>query len=290
MSFGSVKAMLEASEKTELWRAVMEDDCRDRDGTPEESMEKMTVLWQAMKRSAAEYDPARRSSSGMSGGRAALMAAAKDTLSGEYMQKIITTALKVGEHNACMGRIVAAPTAGASGVMPAVLLPLQEREGFSDETMVRCLYVAAGFGQVIASRASIAGAEGGCQAEVGAASGMAAAALVCAKNGTPQQMAAACAMALQNVMGLVCDPVAGLVEEPCVKRNVMGAFNAMACADMALAGITTPIPCDQVIDAAAAVGRAMPATLRETGEGGIAVTPVGCQIAEQFQKKGAAPG
>ena len=160
-----------------------------------------------------------------------------------------------------------------------MLLPLQEREGLDDDAMVRCLYVAAGFGQVIASRASISGAEGGCQAEVGSASAMAAAALVHARGGSPEQMAAACAMALQNVMGLVCDPVAGLVEEPCVKRNVMGAVNALSCADMALAGITPPIPCDEVIDAMASVGRLMHTSLRETGDGGIAATPTGRRIA-----------
>ena len=161
------------------------------------------------------------------------MDALASPLCGDFLQSVMAAALKVGEQNACMGRIVAAPTAGASGVMPAVLLPLQKREGLSDETMVQCLYTAAGFGQVIATRASISGAEGGCQAEIGAASAMSAAALVHARGGTAGQMADACAMALQNVMGLVCDPVAGLVEEPCVKRNVMGAVNAMACADMA---------------------------------------------------------
>ena len=136
---------------------------------------------------------------------------------------MIAAALKTGECNACMKRIVAAPTAGASGVLPAVLLPLQARDGLDDETMVQALYAAAGFGQVIATRASISGAEGGCQAEVGSASGMAAAALVSVMGGPPGQMAHACAMALSNTLGLVCDPVAGLVEVPCVNRNVMGA-------------------------------------------------------------------
>lgn len=133
--------------------------------------------------------------------------------------------------------------------------------------MVECLYVAAGFGQVIAARASISGAEGGCQAEVGPPQGWPAAALVHARGGTPAQMASACAMALQNVLGLVCDPVAGLVEVPCVKRNVMGAVNALACADMALAGIAGAIPCDEVIDAMASIGRCLPASLRETRGG-----------------------
>ena len=281
MSFQSVEHLLSAAADKPLWQAVLDDDCQDRGVSPTASMAKMTGMWAAMCRSVADYDPERRSPSGLSGGQGAKMEAAADPLCGPFLQAVIATALKVGEHNACMGRIVAAPTAGASGVMPAVLLPLRDRDGLSDKTMVECLYVAAGFGQVIAARASISGAEGGCQAEVGSASGMAAAALVHAREGTPAQMAAACAMALQNVLGLVCDPVAGLVEVPCVKRNVMGAVNAMACADMALAGIVGAIPCDEVIDAMAAVGRSLPAALRETGEGGLAASPTGRKIAER---------
>lgn len=209
------------------------------------------------------------------------MAAHLNPICGPFLQEVMSIALKMGEHNACMGCIVAAPTAGACGVLPAVLIPLQRKERLTDEQMIQCLYAAAGFGQVIATRASISGAEGGCQAEVGSASAMAAAALVSARGGTPKQMAAACAIALQNVMGLVCDPVAGLVEVPCVKRNVMGAVNALSCADMALAGLDGGIPCDEVIDAMGAVGRAMPSSLRETGQGGLAATPTGRKIAER---------
>ncbi len=278
--FGSVEMMLSASADKPLWRAVLEDDCRDRDADPAASLARMGRLWQAMKQSETEYDPARRSASGLSGGQGAKMAKLADPICGPFVQEVASVALKMGEHNACMGRIVAAPTAGACGVLPAVLLPLQRREGLSDDAMVECLYVAGGFGQVIAQRASISGAEGGCQAEVGSASGMAAAALVHARGGTPDQMAAACAMALQNVLGLVCDPVAGLVECPCVKRNVMGAVNALTCADMALAGLTSPIPCDEVIDAMGAVGCALPSSLRETGQGGLAATPTGRRIAQ----------
>ena len=279
MAFQSVAQLLAAAGDRPLWQAVLEDDCRDRGVEASDSLSRMTALWQAMADSVSSYDPVRRSASGLSGGQGARMAQAGDTLCGPFLQQVMATALKVGEQNACMGRIVAAPTAGASGVMPAVLIPLQQKEGLSDARMMECLYVAAGFGQVIAARASISGAEGGCQAEVGSASGMAAAALVHARGGTPEQMAAACAMALQNVLGLVCDPVAGLVEVPCVKRNVMGAVNAMACADMALAGISGAIPCDEVMDAMAAVGRSLPAALRETGEGGLAATPTGRRIA-----------
>jgi len=235
-----------------------------------------------MQESVAHYDPALRSPSGLAGGEGARLDDGGDGLCSPFFRAVIATALKTGECNACMKRIVAAPTAGASGVLPAVLLPLQQRDGLSDERMTQALYVAAGFGQVIASRASIAGAEGGCQAEVGAASGMAAAALVHVMGGAPTQMAHACAMALSNTLGLVCDPVAGLVEVPCVKRNVMGAVNALSCAEMALAGIASAIPCDEVIDAMRAVGDALPAALKETGMGGLAATPTGRSLAEQI--------
>ena len=278
--FGSVEAMLSASADKPLWRAVLEDDCQDRDADPAASLARMGRLWQAMKESLEEYDPARRSASGLSGGQGARMADLADPICGSFVQEVASVALKLGEHNACMGRIVAAPTAGACGVLPAVLIPFQRKEGLSDETIVECLYVSAGFGQVIAARASISGAEGGCQAEVGSASAMAAAALIHARGGPGARMAAACAMALQNVMGLVCDPVAGLVECPCVKRNVMGAVNALTCADMALAGLSSPIPCDEVIDAMGAVGRSLPSALRETGQGGLAATPAGRRIAQ----------
>ena len=278
--FGSIQALLSAAADKPLWEAVLDDDCQDRDAPREDSWAKMSALWQTMKQSVLDYDPTRRSPCGLSGGQGAQMATLNHSICGPFIQEVISIALKLGEHNACMGRIVAAPTAGACGVLPAVLIPLQRKDRLSDEDMVKCLYVSAGVGQVIATRASISGAEGGCQAEVGSASGMAAAALVHARGGTGAQMAHACAMALQNVLGLVCDPVAGLVEVPCVKRNVMGAVNAMSCADMALAGLSSPIPCDEVIDAMGAVGRAMPPSLRETGEGGLAATPAGRRIAE----------
>ena len=282
MSFRSIDHLLDAGREMPLWRAVLEDDCRDRGVAQTDSMERMEGLWRAMGQSVDDYRADRRSPSGLSGGQGAKMAAAANPLCGSFLQSVIATALKVGEHNACMGRIVAAPTAGASGVLPAVLLPLQARDGLDDRRMVEALYVAAGFGQVIATRASISGAEGGCQAEVGSASGMAAAALVHVMGGTPGQMAHACAMALSNTLGLVCDPVAGLVEVPCVNRNVMGAVNALSCAEMALSGVESAIPCDEVIDAMRAVGDALPASLRETGSGGLAATPTGRRLAERL--------
>ena len=280
MAFSSVEGLLAAARTTPLWQAVLEDDQRDRGVAREHSWAQMERLWKAMQAPLEDYDPARRSPSGLSGGEGARLDGTGPGLCPPFLRRIIAAALKTGECNACMRRIVAAPTAGASGVLPAVLIPLRERDALSDEVMIQALYVAAGFGQVIATRASIAGAEGGCQAEVGSASGMAAAALVHVMGGTGEQMAHACAMALSNTLGLVCDPVAGLVEVPCVKRNVMGAVNALSCAEMALSGAESAIPCDEVIDAMRAVGDALPAALRETGGGGLAATPTGRRIAE----------
>ncbi len=279
MAFSSIEGLLAAAAGRPLWQAVQEDDLRDRGADREHSWRQMAGLWAAMKAAVADYDPARRSPSGLTGGEGALLEGPGTGLCPPFLREIIAAALKTGECNACMRRIVAAPTAGASGVLPAVLLPLQRRDGLDDRCMIEALYVSAGFGQVIATRASISGAEGGCQAEIGSASGMAAAALVHVMGGTPGQMAHACAMALSNLLGLVCDPVAGLVEVPCVKRNVMGAVNALTCAEMALSGAVCAIPCDEVIDAMRSVGDAMPAALRETGGGGLAATPTGRNIA-----------
>ena len=282
MAFVSVESLLRAAGDMPLWEAVLTDDLRDRGGERDASWEKMTRLWRAMVESVEGYDPARRSSCNLTGGDARKVETCAVSLAGPVLTEIIATALKVGECNACMGRIVAAPTAGASGVLPAVLLPIRKKYDFSEEKMVKALYVSAGFGQVIATRASIAGAEGGCQAEIGSASAMAAAALVSLLGGTPEQMAAACATALQNLLGLVCDPVAGLVEVPCVKRTVIGAVNALTAAELALAGVENVIPCDEVIDAMRAVGDVMPTALRETGGGGLAATPTGRRIAEEL--------
>ena len=282
MAFVSVESLLRAAGDMPLWEAVLTDDLRDRGGERDASWEKMTRLWRAMVESVEGYDPARRSACNLTGGDARKVETRAVSLAGPVLTDIIATALKVVECNACMGRIVAAPTAGASGVLPAVLLPIRKKYDFSEEKMVKALYVSAGFGQVIATRASIAGAEGGCQAEIGSASAMAAAALVSLLGGSPEQMAAACATALQNLLGLVCDPVAGLVEVPCVKRNVIGAVNALTAAELALAGVENVIPCDEVIDAMRAVGDVMPTALRETGGGGLAATPTGRRIAEEL--------
>ena len=201
------------------------------------------------------------------------------------MQEVIATALSVGESNACMRKIVAAPTAGACGVLPAVLVPLYQEGKATEEEILQALYVASGIGAVIGFRACIAGAAGGCQAEIGSASAMAAGALTALRGGNAAQIGHAAAMTLKNLMGLVCDPVAGLVEVPCVKRNVIGAVNAVSCADMALAGIESRVPVDQVIDCMGDVGRRMPVEFRETALGGLAVTPFGQAVKRQMSRK-----
>ena len=280
MSYSSVRALLNAckAEGRPLYEVILRSDLQESGLTETESRARMRRLWQVMTETSANYCGADRSASGFAGGDAAKVeaaAAAGLLYSGGYYAQVIAEALKTAECNACMKRIVAAPTAGSCGVLPAVLLPLW-RSGAADEDAVcRALYVAAGFGQVVAARATLAGAEGGCQAEVGAASGMAAAALTDLKGGTAEACAEAFAMALTNLEGLVCDPVAGLVECPCIKRNALGAANAILSADLALAGIESLIPFDEVVSAMKSVGRAMSPDLRETARGGIAATPTG---------------
>ena len=271
-----------------FWQVVRDTDVEERQVTAEASFRKMHATWRAMVESVDTYRADRRSVSGLVGGDAQKMwdyAAGQETLCGPYLQEVIATALCVAESNACMRRIVAAPTAGACGVLPAVLVPLFRRGSVDEEQIVRALYVSAGIGAVIGYRASISGASGGCQAEVGTASAMAAGALVDLRGGTPEQIGHAAAMALKNLLGLVCDPVAGLVEVPCVKRNVIGAVNAVSAADMALAGIESRVPVDQVIDCMGAVGRRLPVELRETSLGGLAATPFGQSVKAGLEKE-----
>ena len=253
MAYQAVDEIMTRCEKdgVEFWKAVQLEDCEENGISEEESWKQMTLMWTRMKESVEAYDPEAVSRSGLVGSEGKQMDVYRENekpLCGDFVSKVIANALKMGCNNACMKRIVAAPTAGACGVMPAVLVTYYKEYGVSEEIMIQSMYVAAGIGQVIANRASLAGASGGCQAEIGSASGMAAAAICGVRGGSKEQMAHACSMALKNLMGLVCDPVAGLVEVPCVKRNVGGAVNALAAADMALAGIISHIPLDQVID------------------------------------------
>lgn len=291
MSFNSIALMLKTARRTgePLYKVICDDDCRENGYGADASRRQIRALWDAMRQSSAQYNPADRSNSGFIGGDAARLRAAADAgrlLGGEYFLRVTEEALKVAECNACMKRIVAAPTAGSCGVLPAVLLPLYEEKGIDEEIILQALYIAAGFGQVAAERASVSGAQGGCQAEIGVASAMAAAALTHIMGGGDEACAHAFAMALSSLLGLVCDPVAGLVEIPCVKRNVIGAVNAVSAANMALAGIESRIPADEVIDAMGEVGDALPSSLRETGMGGLAATPTGKKLAESVMQGG----
>ncbi len=279
-TYSSISQLLALAEETglPLWKTVQTADCDEQSLSEADSRSAMAKMLSVMRSALENYDARHRSMSGLSGGDGGRMEAyiaSGKSISGPLVGKMTAAALKMGECNACMKRIVAAPTAGACGVLPAVLLPAGEELGLPDERLVEALYVAAGIGQVIAGRASISGAQSGCQAEIGSASAMAAAALVHLCGGTSKQMVNAAALALKSLLGLVCDPVGGLVEVPCIKRNVIGAVNALTAAEMSLAGVKSRVPPDEVIDAMKEIGDTMPASLRETAEGGLAATPSG---------------
>ena len=223
-----------------------------------------------------------RSMGGLIGGEAARLKVRQDNQSsicGGVLGKAMMYSMAVLEVNASMGLIVAAPTAGSSGIVPGVLLALQEEFHKSDEEMIHALFTASAVGYLAMRNATVAGAVGGCQAEVGVASSMAAAAATELMGGTPKQCLNAASTAISNLLGLVCDPIAGLVESPCQNRNVIGAANALTCAEMALSGIPQLIPFDEMLDTMMSVGRGLPAELRETALGGCAATETGCRIA-----------
>lgn len=288
MSFSLLSQITEVckQEGLDFWQAVQLEDCRERAVSPEESFAEMRQMYLAMKAADEDYDPNLRSASGMAGGDGAKFSAYRmreNRLLGDYLTEVMERALKMAESNACMKRIVAAPTAGSCGVIPAVLLSYASCRSVTEDELVRALYVAAGIGEVIAASASIAGAEGGCQAEIGSASAMAAGALSYLEGGSSEEICHACALALKSLLGLTCDPVAGLVEVPCIKRNASGAVTAVVSSQMALAGIRSAIPPDEVIDSMRRIGHLLPACLRETGQEGLAVTPTGIQIRNQMK-------
>ncbi|TWD93467.1 L-serine dehydratase [Neobacillus bataviensis] len=223
--------------------------------------------------------------SGLSGGDAVKMNDYMNqgkSLTGNYISNAMAFSLATSENNARMGVIVATPTAGAAGILPGVLFSLHKNDGTPFKDLVMGLFTASMLGYVIANRSFISGAAGGCQAEVGSATAMAAGTIVELKGGTPQQAVNATAIAMKSLLGLVCDPVAGLVEVPCIKRNVIGTSIAFSAADMSLAGIESRIPCDEVIEAMYRVGKDMPRTLRETALGGLATTETGKQVKERL--------
>ncbi|MGM9617559.1 L-serine ammonia-lyase, iron-sulfur-dependent, subunit alpha [Butyricicoccus sp.] len=271
-----------------FWKVVMQDDRQERNVSEEESFGMMRSMYQAMREADQSYSPELRSASGMAGGDGARLEQFRrqeNRLIGDFLTEVMEKAVKMAESNACMKRIVAAPTAGSCGVIPAVLLTYEKQKEAGEDRMTEALFVAAGIGEVIAASASISGAEGGCQAEIGSASAMAAGAVTYLEGGNTEEILHAAALALKNMLGLTCDPVAGLVEVPCIKRNVSGAVNAVVSSQMALAGIRSVIPPDEVIDSMRRIGKLLPGCLRETSQDGLATTPTAQKIGKQLSEK-----
>ena len=265
-------------ENKKISEIMIEQEVRVTGRTREEVIAKMELNLDVMEKAIERGLAGVQSHSGLTGGDAVLLQqyiAKGNSLAGELLLDAVSKAVATNEVNAAMGIICATPTAGSAGVVPGTLFAIKNKLKPTREQMVAFLFTSGAFGFVVANNASISGAAGGCQAEVGSASGMAAAAIVEMAGGTPAQCAEAMAITLKNMLGLVCDPVAGLVEVPCVKRNAMGASNAVVAADMALAGIKSRIPCDEVIEAMFKIGQTMPVALRETAQGGLAATPTG---------------
>jgi L-serine dehydratase len=285
--FRNVAELVELAEKNQvkiaeiMIRQEIEVSGRSREDIIAQMDNNLTVMERAVERGLNGV----KSHSGLTGGDAVLLQnyiASGKSLSGNLLLDAVSKAVATNEVNAAMGIICATPTAGSAGVVPGTLFAVKEKLNPTRMEMIEFLFTTAAFGFVVANNASISGAAGGCQAEVGSAAGMAAAAIVEMAGGTPQQSSEAFAITLKNMLGLVCDPVAGLVEVPCVKRNAMGASNAITAADMALAGVTSRIPCDEVIGAMYAIGQTMPSALRETAEGGLAATPTGRRLEEEI--------
>lgn len=270
---GSIADLMVATE--------MESSGRSR----EDIREIMSRNLQVMKESVVNGLTADKSISGLTGGDALKMDTylkSGNTLSDTTILSAVRNAMAVNELNAKMGLVCATPTAGSAGCLPAVLSTAIDKLQLNNDQQLDFLFTAGAFGLVIGNNASISGAEGGCQAEVGSASAMSAAALVMAAGGTAFQASQAVAFVIKNMLGLICDPVAGLVEVPCVKRNALGSSFAMVAADMALAGIESQIPVDEVIDAMYQVGSALPTAFRETAEGGLATTPTGKRFSKEI--------
>lgn len=278
--FRNVRELVERAEKEEklISEIMIEQEImmtnRSRDDIMAQMDRNLTVMEEAVEKGLRGV----QSVSGLTGGDAVLLQAyieKGNSLSGQLLLDAVSKAVATNEVNAAMGTICATPTAGSAGVVPGTLFAVKNQLNPTREQMVRFLFTSGAFGFVVANNASISGAAGGCQAEVGSAAAMAAAAIVELAGGTAQQSSEAFAITMKNMLGLVCDPVAGLVEVPCVKRNAMGAANAVVAADMALAGVTSRIPCDEVIGAMFEIGQSMPGALKETAKGGLAATPTG---------------
>lgn len=266
---------LSADNNLEIWEIIQQADMYENDRSESDSFNMMKEMYVAMKNADSMYDGTLRSASNKACGDGELLHSYNESgknICGSFMGKVMEKAIKMGESNACMRRIVAAPTAGSCGVLPAVLLSYEEDFDVAEDDMVKAMYVAAGIGKVIAENAFIAGAAGGCQAEIGSASAMAAGALAFLQGGDSSAIINAATLSLKNFLGLVCDPVAGLVEVPCIKRNSYGAVNAVTSAQLSLAGIKSAIAPDDVVDSMRRIGNQLPASLKETSCGGLAIT------------------
>ena len=264
---------------------IFQDQVQQLESPPDQIYKEMLHRLQVMQHAVdAGVNPDLRSASGLTGGDGGRMFHYSKTggICGSFFTGAITKAIAVAEYNASMGKIVAAPTAGSCGILPAAILSFMEKKHLSEKTAVMALFTAGGIGLVIAKNATVSGAEGGCQAECGSAAAMAAGALTEMAGGTPDMVAHACAIALKNELGLVCDPVAGLVEVPCIKRNAAGVSIALMAAEMALAGIKSKIPVDEVILSMKEVGASIPCSLRETALGGLASTPTGLKYKKEI--------
>ncbi|MEG0308242.1 MAG: L-serine ammonia-lyase, iron-sulfur-dependent, subunit alpha [Clostridium sp.] len=284
MFLSTAKEIIEVCNRENITIAeyTMREESQTSDLSREVLIKKMRENLEVMKSSSQEgMDKEVISLSGLIGGDAIKIRKyfeEKETLCGSFMVKAMARALSCSEVNASMGRIVAAPTAGSCGIIPAAIITAGEKLNKTDDDMITALFTASGVGVLIAQNATLAGAEGGCQAECGSAAAMAAAALVEMMGGTPQMAFDAGAMVIKNVEGLVCDPIAGLVEIPCAKRNVAGVVSALTMADVAMAGVESKIPFDDTIISMYKIGKGLPSELRETGMGGLAVTPCGLRL------------
>lgn len=290
--FSSVAEIVARAESrgAPVWRVVLDEEVEDADSSAERVLERLAgrlgTMREAVERGLASDAP---SVSGLLGGGARRFEAWRGegrSVLGPFVGKVIARAQATMEVNARMGTIVATPTAGSSGILPAILFAAEEELGLTDDELVRGLLVAAGVGQVIVARASVSGAAGGCQAETGSAAAMAAAALTEMRGGTPAAVSQSVAFTLQGMLGLICDPVGGLVEVPCLTRNVSGAVQAVAACELALAGLRFPIPADEVIDVMGQVGRELDDKYRETAKGGLAATPTGQRLAAAVRWEG----
>lgn len=286
MHFNRIENLIDKAvhEDIKISQIIIEEEIEERESSRSAVIEKMNENLSVMKDSIKEgLKKGHTSASGLTGGEALTLQNSDKTLGDNLYKSVMVKALAVSEVNACMGKIVAGPTAGASGIVPAVLLSLAEKYEISDEKLVEALFTAGGLGEIVSKKATLAGAEGGCQAECGVGSAMAAGAAVELMGGTPEQVGDAFALALKNLLGLVCDPVAGLVEVPCVKRNGFAASHALTAVNMALGGISSVIPPDEVIEAMMEVGDLMSVSLKETSEAGLAATETGRKIAEELK-------